>query len=251
MPPISRMTQKFSLRKQCRFMTIQVLLLLPVTGTVRGDEPIGRFGVIGVKDGRLVVNFQIEDLFQNEHLSGMKKGVTAAIQYKIQLWQDRRRWFDRMITEERIRMKVLFDKWEKRFVVVSSDNRLASLTEEDMQQQCTRLSDFILYPVENLNPKTVYYVVVKAILQPMSIENVEEIKRWLQGEVESINPKSIREGKSPGEKLGEWVVNLALNLTGFGEREVDAQSERFSGEDLRPLPLSQPTGSQESGQPIQ
>jgi hypothetical protein len=218
---------------------------------VGAEKPVGRFGVIGEKNGRLVVNFQIEGLFQNEHLSGLKKGVTAAIQYKIQLWQDRRRWFDRMIAEERIRMKVLFDKWEKRYVVVSSDNRLTSLTEEEMRQHCTRLSDFVLYDAENLEPETTYYVVVKAILQPMSIENYEEIKRWLTGEVESLNPKSVREGKSPGEKVGEWVVNLALNLTGFGEREVAARSESFQGDVLNPQPSAPqpdaPSGFQRTG----
>ena len=204
---------------------VLILLLLPFTGV--GKEKKYRFGEIRIQDDALIVNFEVYDLFSDEVLHGLQKGMTAALEYQIQLWKQRPHWVDQLVTEEFVRMKVNFDNWEKRYVLTTPQEEPRLMNEDRIRQRCSQLVDFPLTSADMLSDGSQYTIAVKVILRPMSVENYQEIKRWLAGEVKELNPKAIRRSKSPGKKAGNWLLGLVLNLTGFGDRIITAKSPPF------------------------
>lgn len=204
---------------------VLILLLLPFTSI--GKEKKYRFGEIRIQGDALVVNFEVYDLFSSEVLQGLQKGMTAALEYQIQLWRQRPHWVNQLVTEEFVRMKVSFDNWEKRYVLTTPQEGPRLMNEDRIRQRCSQLVDLPLTSTEMLSDGSQYTIAVKVILRPMSVENYQEIKRWLAGEVKELNPKAIRTSKSPGKKAGNWLLGLVLNLTGFGDRIITAKSPPF------------------------
>jgi len=207
----------------CIFLLI---ILLPISGLAKKRK--FRFGEIKIENGSLLINFEVNDLMKKEIIQGLQKGMTAALEYQVQLWKQRPHWADQLISEKIIRMKVSFDNWERRYVLDRPREDVRLLTEDRIKEKCSKLVDFPLSSQENLETGSRYIVAIKVVLQPMSVENYQEIKRWLAGEVREINPKAISSSKSPGKKAGNWLLGLVLNLIGFGDRIITAKSAAFT-----------------------
>ncbi len=175
----------------------------------------------------LVFNFQLIGFLNDDLLNGLRKGLTAAIEYQIQVWKIRPRWVDELAEEKFIRMKIGYDTWEQRYMLARADGRIDLTHEDRLKERCSTLQDYPLIPVSDMEDGSEYYITVKAVLQPMSVENYQEIKRWLSGEVKELNPKAISSSRSPGKKAGNWLLGLILNLSGFGDRLVSAKSPVF------------------------
>jgi hypothetical protein len=88
-----------------------------------------------------------------------------------------------------------------------------------------------LIDADKLEEKRKYKIAIRITFKAMSIENVQDIQRWLSGEVEEINPKAIRASKSPLRKAGDWALGLMVNLSGFGDKVVLAKSPPFVWQD--------------------
>ena len=208
---------------------IFLMSLVPLCGLA--SEKNYRFGQISIEKDTLKINFQVFDLFNKEMLQGLQKGMTAAIEYQIQIWRERPRWVDQLIAERIIRRKVNFDQWEKRYVLATSPEEQQFMSEHRIRERCSQLVDIPIVPSSKLTIGDQYIIAMKIVIQPMSVENYQEIRRWLAGEVKEINPKAIRTTKSPGKKAGNWLLGLVLNLTGFGDRIITAKSPSFVWQD--------------------
>jgi hypothetical protein len=124
-------------------------------------------------------------------------------------------------------MKVGFDNWERRYVLFLSDGTVKLVNEDGVWEHCAKLNGFPLVDAEKLEPDRRYKITIKITFQPISLENVQEIQRWLSGEAKEINPKAIRATKSPLKKAGDWMLGLVVNLTGFGDKVFLAESPFF------------------------
>ncbi len=214
------------MKKRVTHWILLFLFLLPVSGLTKGKKY--RFGEIKEENGLLVVNFQMRDLFGNDVLRGLQKGMTAAIEYHVQLWKDRPHWVNQLTAEKIVRMKVSFDNWERRYVLATPEGEPRLLNEDGIRQRCSELVNFPIAPLEKLESRSRYTITIRVILQPMSVESYQEITRWLSGEVKELNPKTLKSTKSPGKKAGNWLLGLVLNLTGFGDRVISAKSPAFT-----------------------
>jgi hypothetical protein len=154
----------------------------------------------------------------------LKKGMTAGVEYQIQLWEKRRGWFDLVIAESLFRMKVGYDNWDRKFVVTRHDGESRFSSDEETGLQCSRLLNFKITHRDRLKPGKWYRILVRVVFQPMSIENVRELKHWLSGEVDDLNAKSIKRSRSPWKSAGDWLLGFIVNVSGFGDREVTASS---------------------------
>lgn len=213
------------MKSKCVSWVLLVLLFLPELSSAK--EKKYRFGEIKEENGFLVFNFQVKDLLSKDVLKGLQKGMTAAVEYQVQLWRERPHWVNQLVAEEIVRMKVNFDNWEKRYAVVTRDEEPRLLNEDRVREQCSELTNFRVAPLNKLEEGSQYIITVKVVMQPMSMESYQEIKRWLAGEVKELNPKAIKSTKSPGRKAGDWLVGLVLNLTGFGDRVITAKGPAF------------------------
>ena len=211
------------------FIWVFVLtLLIPNSGLPRGKNY--RSGEFKIENGQLLANFHVRDLLNTDVIKALQKGMTAAVEYEVQIWRDRSGWVNQLVVENRFRMKVSYDAWERRFILAERRGEYRLMNEDRVREKCSELIDFPLTPVENLDENGRYFVTVKVVLQPMSVESYNEIKRWLAGEVKELHPKAIKQTRDPGKKAGDWLMGLVLNLTGFGDRVINAKSASFTWE---------------------
>ena len=174
------------------------------------------------------MDFSVDSVFNREIFRGLKKGMTAGLEYQIQLWEKRRGWFDMAVAECGVRMKIGYDNWDRKFTVMQLDQTTRFADEEDAGRHCSRLIRFRIAGKDQLKPERTYRIFVRAVFQPMSIENVQEIRRWLSGKADDINAKSIKRSKSPLKSAGDWLLGFVVDVSGFGDREFTAESPEFA-----------------------
>ena len=213
-----------------RKIIVLYLLFFFIFGThpVYAKETRYRFSEITNRNGNLVFTFRIKDFITKDVLEGLQKGMTAAVEFQIQLWRARRNWIDQLVTDKSMRMRIVYDNWEKRYIVSTQQDEDIRMNEDGVQRFCSELVEYELEPLSSFRPDKQYYIGVRAVLQPLSIENIQGIKRWLTGEVKDLNPKAIKSTKSAGKKAGDWLLDVVLNLTGFGDRLIEGKSRPFT-----------------------
>ena len=213
------------MHKQWKYCLFVLFLVFSSPGLTK--EKQYQFRNILIEDSVLVFDFELLDLFNEDILKGLRRGMTAAIEYRIQLWEERRHWFDRMVIEKTIRMKIGYDNWERGYVLMRPGEPPVLLSEEHMLERCSRHEGFHIIELDHLVAGNRYTIVVKIVLHPMSVDNYKEIKRWLTGEVQELDPKALKSSESPDEQAGDWLMGLVLNLTGFGDRVTTAKGPTF------------------------
>lgn len=210
-----------------RIIASILIFLFVLTGSLSAKGKKYRFNNVRIENEAIAFDLQIINFIDQDVLKGLRKGMTAGIEFNVQLWKIRPRWADHLVAEQIVRMKLNFDTWERRYVLVTRDQPPQLLNEEEIRTRCSRLVNFSLADAGELERNSRYFIAVKAVLTPMSMENYQEIKGWLAGEVRQIDPKAIGTAKEPGKKAGNWLLGLVLNLTGFGDRIVSAKSPVF------------------------
>ncbi|MCK5147793.1 DUF4390 domain-containing protein [bacterium] len=207
-----------------RFLKITLFFFLPCY--LAGQDHKIEFYDIWAENGQILAHIEVSQLINTETLEGLEKGMTAALEYKLQLWQDRS-WSDKLISEKFHRMKLSFDPWSKRFTIETRNSQPHLISQEDLIRRCTIFETMRIAPLKVLAEGVRYYIVLKIILKPMSVENVNEITKWLSGEVKEINAKTVAQAPPTKKKAGAWLMDLVLNVTGFGDQVITAKSLRF------------------------
>jgi hypothetical protein len=68
-----------------------------------------------------------------------------------------------------------------------------------------------------------YYYNARVEVEPMSVNDLDEVERWLRGEARP----AIRGERNPGTALGRGVGQLLVRLIGGERRELEARSATF------------------------
>lgn len=203
-----------------------VCLLLCIPCLSWGKKPEYRFSNIHLDQGTIRTDFDVRGLFPDDVINGIQKGMTAALEYQVQLWKKRPHWIDVQISQKIFRMKISYDHWQKGYVLARKDTTLESVSEDTLIQKYSRLRNFLVVNEDNLEQDRQYYIAVKIIMRPMTIDNYDEIRRWLSGEFREIHPGKIA-SPSAGKKVGDWFFGVVRNVTGFGDRVIMAKSRPF------------------------
>lgn len=68
-----------------------------------------------------------------------------------------------------------------------------------------------------------YYYIVNLEIETLSLSDLEELERWLRGELQP----AVRGGRSVGEAVGTGVKRLLLRVLDVPARRYQARSDRF------------------------
>ena len=71
---------------------------------------------------------------------------------------------------------------------------------------------------------------MEVILKPLSVENYQEIKSWLGGEVKDINLKKLSNPEKQEKGFKNRMLRIFMAITGFGERVVSSKTNQFKFE---------------------
>jgi len=208
-----------------------VILTLPLE--VLGKEEKFEYRTIKIENDSLIFNFEVNNLFNENIVEGLQKGMTTVLEYKIQLWKKRSLWIDKLIKEDIIRFKTNFDIWGKRYIVYKNDQKPMVLNIDGVRGVCQQLKNYSLYSSQELENRKEYIIAIQVTLRPISVDNYKEIQRWVIGEAKDLDTEVIKEPRKASKKAGNWLLRIVLNLSGFGDKVIHARSQSFFIDDYQ------------------
>jgi hypothetical protein len=182
-----------------------------------------------VEAGYLRIDFHADSLLTVRLLANMRRGVTSAARFRVQLWRKRSWVLSSVVAERAFEIKATFDLWEQQFLLQTPDERRLTRSLDYVRNRWQRHRGLSLADSSQLHPKHRYYVVVEASLEPVSRESLQEIRGWLAGEMKSITRQDSANASPPEKSRGfqDRILDTVLDLTGLGEQATSIKSEFF------------------------
>jgi hypothetical protein len=188
-------------------------------------------GVPRERDGLLVVEARLGEVFAPRVAESLARGMPATLQVHAELWRHRRAWFDRLESSVDVSVRVRYDVWSDTYLL----ERLGSPAIEvgSIDSAAAVLSRpwvLAIGRVGQLSAKSRYYVALTATLRPLTVEDLAEVEGWLSGEVKDKR----RAGFGVIAEIPRSLFDAVRNVAGFGDQRARAVSEDFQLRDLFP-----------------
>lgn len=208
------------------FLTFLFFFIL--SGLSQGASKRVIIDSVKVKSDLLMLDFTAEGIIDQKVSEGLQKGLTSTIEYQIQLWEKKSGWINNLVSESAIRMKIYYDNWEKKYVIHSREEKRLTSSLETVREKCSIISNSPVYNANQIDSTSFYFITVKVILRPLSVENYQEIKNWLSGEAKSFQLKKLGDTQQQEKQIKGGMFKMLLALTGFGDRVISGKSDEFA-----------------------
>ena len=182
---------------------------LPVTGEAVPRGPV-------VRTSNVIADGELRTLLQN--------GFPARLHYRADLWS-RSGWFDDVVSSVEWDVFVRYEPLTKTYRVsrhlgdgVETIGRFERY--EDAQAAIAR-PYLAPLPARRARARQYYNVVLE--VEVMSMSDLDELERWLRGE---LRP-AVRGKRNPGTALGRGLSTLATRLLGGETRRYEQRTETF------------------------
>ncbi len=209
-------------------VAIVVAVLFPAPPATASDLGLS-VGPIEKENGAITVSYRVENPLTPRLEETLLRGMPATVIYEVGVWKRRTFWFDKLVLAMKSEHRVVYSPWEKAFRLRSGSLRgkpRAVPTLDSLKSLLFSERRLPMAAVGSLEPTTRYYVSVRVTIRPLSAEDLDEVEDWLVGEVK--NPEHPERGM-PGYLLG-----IAANLSGLGDRTALSKSETFRPSELEP-----------------
>lgn len=180
-----------------------------------------------VIDDTLRVMVPLGDFISAEDSSSIVNGETLSIICRLELWQKRRLWFDRLRLELIGYVEVSYDRWGERFTAsgLGAGGGDFDLEFSQLDSLLSELEAKLVFQF-NLEPNDYSresYIACGVELQYLTPDKLTDLKDWLF---------SGRRGQAAGPKdhpqsLPGKLVDMALNSAGFRNRSYLKSSLSF------------------------
>jgi hypothetical protein len=185
------------------------------------------------RGGYAYIAATVSDPFGERVAESLLRGMPATLELKAELWRRRNGWFDRLESGYQAQVRVQYEAWSDQFRIEGPAGRVVRVGTIDSAAAALSLPwSLPVGRVGALVPAARYYVVVNAVLKPLSVEDVAEVEGWLSGEVRT------QRGAGLGviTELPRSLFDAVRNFAGFGDRRRRAVSDEFELRDLFPSP---------------
>ncbi len=180
--------------------------------------------------GAVCVSYRVERPFTPRLEETLQKGMPATVSFEVGLWKRRVLWFDRLVLAIRSDHKIVYDDWAQAFRIRSGANpprdRIAP-SFESLREMLFTQTRLPLAAAVALDSTATYYVSVRVTIKPVAPEDLGEIEGWLSGGKDA-------DGESSG--LPDYLLGLAVSLSGLGERTEMEKGAKFVPARLRVAP---------------
>ena len=146
-----------------------------------------------------------------------REGLPVRVRLRVELWKDR--FLDDLLGEQGWERTVWFDPLREQWALRSGGAVALYPTWARLRQAVEGLTVLTMRPVEG----GTYYYTANVDVETLSLSDLEELERWLQGE---LGPAVTGDRSLPGA-LGQGAKRLLIRLLGLPAREVEARSGRF------------------------
>jgi hypothetical protein len=172
-------------------------------------DPAGGFRPL-VRVGPVLREQQIEQ--------AARSGVPIRVRVRIELWRDR--LFDQLVDSASWSTVIAYEPIGDQFFVRAGAN--ARRFDSFARARSAVETDYAP-PIRPRDPGR-YYFTTTLQIETLSVSDLEELERWLQGE---LQPAVSGQRSVPGA-LGQGAKRLMLRLLDLPQRRIDARTDRFS-----------------------
>jgi hypothetical protein len=179
------------------------------TLTVAADPSAGHRGVLRVRD----------ILADDELADAVRSGLPLRVRFKVELWRDA--MFDDLVSTEQWTAVLTYDALSQQYILrTRSDARARVFADFNAARSVIESAYAVsLRPTKQGR----YYYTGSADIETLSLSDLEELERWLKGE---LQPAVSGDRSIPGA-LGQGARRLFIRVLSLPERRLEARSDRF------------------------
>ena len=212
-----------SLRRLALTLTAVATLAAIAPRSALADDDLDlSVGPIESISGAICVSYEVGRPFTPRLEETLLQGMPATVSFEVGLWKRRAFWFDKLVLALRSEHKVVYDDWAKSFRIRSGQSPPQNRVAPNLDSLRNLLFAARRIPIAEaamLDSTGTYYVSVRVTIRPVAVEDLGEIESWLAGE----SPGPQGQGGIP-----RYLLGLAVNLSGLGDRTAIKKSERFA-----------------------
>ena len=173
---------------------------------------------VRVDDGAPVVvvgNLLAEDALED----AVRSGLPLRLRFRVELWRDA--LFDDLEQQVTWTARLAYEPLEQRFLAVppTADSVLRYPSYDDARAV---LEGEYSPPVSRPGEGRYYYLAFVEI-ETLSLSDLDELERWLRGDLEP----AVRGGRSVTDAIGTGLKRLLVRVLGLPARRYEARSDRF------------------------
>lgn len=156
----------------------------------------------------------------------LRNGFDVRVHLRGELWKSGR-IFDDVVARAEWDMIVHFDQFDQTFEVarVNPDGLVAPLgTYKRLEDAKAALALPYVPPLRAPSKGERYYYGVQADIETLDLRDLDEVTRWLRGEL----APAVQGRKNPGTALGRGLRTLVSRVMGGEVRRLEARSPQFA-----------------------
>lgn len=150
--------------------------------------------------------------------SSLEAGLPVRIRVVTELWRDR--FFDEQVGRSEWRASVHYDPLARSYEIRVGDD--PPLTASSVEAAGSLLAELLEVPLRPTRPGRYYYL-ARIEVETLSLSDLGELRRWLQGDVAPVT-----EGEGGvGSALGRGLQRLLIRVLGLPAERFQARSRAF------------------------
>lgn len=207
---------------------LRSLLLLALTCVVVSAQADDLQIDVHAVEGELRIDLRAQDVLDDDVERALRSGLPARVRLTVELW-NASGWLDRFVLDHRSEHRVLFDLLDERYDVIDDRGEVVfrSTRRREIEDWIERLDDLPLCFLDDLETDDGYYVAVEFRVEPLTLEEVRDLERWLRGNLSADADESML------SRVSRQLFGVLKGRVGLGDREVRGRSKRFEPGALR------------------
>lgn len=148
----------------------------------------------------------------------VRSGLPLRMRFRVELWRDT--WFDDLMAQAAWTSVLAYEPLEQRFLAVGPD--ADSIGRYPTYANARTALEQPYTPALGPTREGTYYYLVYLEIETLSLSDLDELERWLRGELEP----ALR-GRSVTGAIGTGLKRLLVRVLGLPARRYEARSEPF------------------------
>ncbi|NIP82619.1 MAG: DUF4390 domain-containing protein [Gemmatimonadetes bacterium] len=174
--------------------------------------------VLDVENGALRV--AIDGVLADDALEeAIRSGLPLRLRFRVELWRDE--WFDDLADQAAWSAVVAFEPLDRSFLVAAPG--AAELGRFPTYDEAATRIERVYVPTIRPPRSGRYYYIAYLELETLSLSDLDELERWLRGELEPV----VRGGRSVTGAVGTGLKRILIRVLGLPARRYEARSQVF------------------------
>lgn len=180
------------------------------------------FSIRQVDDSGYRPLVRVEGLLADAALeNAARSGLPLRIRIRVEMWKDG--WIDDLVSSETWTSVLLYEPLAREYIVRPNPHPARPLRFPSYQAARRAIEREYLLDMQPAARGRYYYTAMLEV-ETLSLSDLDELERWLQGE---LQPAVAGDRSVPGA-VGQGAKRLLIRMLGLPARRLEARSDRFS-----------------------